>query len=574
MLGGNGTIGNTTINGGTLSPGNSIGTLTVQGNLVLTSAAAYIVEVSPTAADRTNVTRHRDASPAPCRRCSGRAAYITRTYTILSAAGGRTGTFGSLTTTGLPAGFTASLSYTATDVILNLTARRSGQQQIGTGGLSINQRNVATSLNTFFNNGGTLPPGFVQRVRPDRRQSRQCAEPALGRGRHRRPAGRVPADQPVPRADARSLRRRPQRRRPALSGPAIGFAPEREAVPNEVALAYAAVLKAPPVQAPSFEQRWSAWGGAYGGGNRTSAAIRRCSAATTSPPAPPALPAASTIALRPTPWWASRSPAAAPVGALRNGSAAARATPSRPASTARPGGARPISRRRFAYTNHWMSTDRFAFASEHLTASFNAQSFGARVESGYRFATLFGGLTPYAAVQAQNFRTPSYSETDVNGGGFGLAYNGRTGTDTRSELGARFDRLLALNPNAVLTLRARLAWAHDWVSDPALAAAFQTLPGASFIVNGATPAKNSALASAGTELRLANGVTLIGKFDGEFASRSTDLCRHRYRAIFVVRPERAAVPGRMSATDNRPLNAAQEPHHSSVCGRRFTPPTL
>jgi hypothetical protein len=28
----------------------------VQGNLVMTAAAAYIVEVSPTAADRTNVT--------------------------------------------------------------------------------------------------------------------------------------------------------------------------------------------------------------------------------------------------------------------------------------------------------------------------------------------------------------------------------------------------------------------------------------------------------------------------------------------------------------------------------------
>jgi hypothetical protein len=37
------------------------------------------------------------------------------------------------------------------------------------------------------------------------------------------------------------------------------------------------------------------------------------------------------------------------------------------------------------------------------------------------------------------------------------------------------------------------------------------------IVNGATPAKNSALASAGAELRFANGVALIGKFDGEVA---------------------------------------------------------
>jgi hypothetical protein len=33
------------------------------------------------------------------------------------------------------------------------------------------------------------------------------------------------------------------------------------------------------------------------------------------------------------------------------------------------------------------------------------------------------------------------------------------------------------------------------VSNPTLAPVFQTFPGASFIVNGATPAKNSALAS-------------------------------------------------------------------------------
>jgi outer membrane autotransporter protein len=94
-------------------------------------------------------------------------------------------------------------------------------------------------------------------------------------------------------------------------------------------------------------------------------------------------------------------------------------------------------------------------------------------------------------------------------------------TDTRSELGARFDRLLLLNPEAALIMRARLAWAHDWVSDPSLVPVFQTLPGASFIVNGATAAKNSALTSAGAELRLANGVSLLAKFDGEFASHSS-----------------------------------------------------
>jgi outer membrane autotransporter protein len=168
-----------------------------------------------------------------------------------------------------------------------------------------------------------------------------------------------------------------------------------------------------------------------------------------------------------------------------------------------------------------MSTDRFAFAGDHLSASFNAQSYGGRVESGYRFATDFGGLTPYAAIQSQRFHTPGYSETDLNGGGFALGFDSRNATDTRSELGGRFDRLLLLNPEAALTLRARVAWAHDWVSDPTLVAMFQTLPGASFIVNGATPAKNSTLVSEGAELRLANGVMLLAKFDGEFAAHSS-----------------------------------------------------
>jgi hypothetical protein len=70
-----------------------------------------------------------------------------------------------------------------------------------------------------------------------------------------------------------------------------------------------------------------------------------------------------------------------------------------------------------------------------------------------------------------------------------------------------------LNYGAMLSWRARLAWAHDWVSDLTLLTAFQALPGGgTFVINGATPAKNSALASAGTEIRLRNNVTIGGRF--------------------------------------------------------------
>jgi hypothetical protein len=66
----------------------------------------------------------------------------------------------------------------------------------------------------------------------------------------------------------------------------------------------------------------------------------------------------------------------------------------------------------------------------------------------------------------------------------------------------------------------RAAWAHDHTTDPSINAAFQTLPGASFTVFGAAPVHNSLLASAAAEIRLKNGFSFAGKFDGEIASRS------------------------------------------------------
>jgi outer membrane autotransporter protein len=287
------------------------------------------------------------------------------------------------------------------------------------------------------------------------------------------------------------------------------------------ALAYAAVFKAPQKALPQiYEPRWTAWGGAYGGSNRASGDLavigsHDVSARTVG--------VAGGLDYRLTPdtvvgfafagggtdWSLSQGLGGGKSDAFQAGVYGA--TRSGPAYLAAA----------IAFTNHWMSTDRFSFAGDHLTAKFNAQSIGGRLEGGYRLGWMFGGITPYAAIQAQSFRTPDYNETDVNGGGFGLGFAGRTATDTRSELGARFDNQMLLYPGAVLALRARLAWAHDWVTNPVLGAVFQTLPGASFIVNGATPAQNFALASAGAELRLANGVSLLGKFDGEFASHST-----------------------------------------------------
>ena len=526
VLSGVGTVGATTINsGGTFAPGNSPGTMTVAGNLAFQSGALYLVQVDPSAASSASVIAGGTAALAGTVAAAfASGSYVTRSYTILSAAGGLGGTrFGSFGTSNLPAGFMASLAYTNTDVILQLVADLGGggggSNGIGSSGLSGNQTNVANALNNFFNNGGALPPGFVSvfgltGANLANALSALSGEPATGSQQ----VGFQMTNQFLsvmldPFVDGRGGVA-------GTSGPALGFAPERETLPADIALAYASVLKAPPLQAASLQQRWSMWGSAYGGSNRTSGdpavvGSHDLSANTAGFAGgldyriAPDTVVGVALAGGGTNWSLAQGLGGGKSDAFQAGLyGVTRAGPAYLAAA-------------LAYTNHWMSTDRFAFAGDHLTARFNAQSFVARVETGYRFASFFGGVTPYAAIQAQGFRTPSYSETDVNGGGFALAYNARSATDTRSEFGARFDRVVAFNPTALLALRARLAWAHDSVSDPALAPVFQALPGASFIVNGAAPAKNSALASAGAELRFANGVSLLGKFDGEFAAHSS-----------------------------------------------------
>jgi hypothetical protein len=56
--------------------------------------------------------------------------------------------------------------------------------------------------------------------------------------------------------------------------------------------------------------------------------------------------------------------------------------------------------------------------------AFNCRKI-AKLEAGCRYATLYGAIAPYAAIQAQNFHTPSYNETDAIPGGFALAFPAR-----------------------------------------------------------------------------------------------------------------------------------------------------
>jgi uncharacterized protein with beta-barrel porin domain len=127
------------------------------------------------------------------------------------------------------------------------------------------------------------------------------------------------------------------------------------------------------------------------------------------------------------------------------------------------------------------------------------------------------GITPYAAGQFTTFDLPAYAEQARSGTDtFALSYGAKSVTASRSELGVRTDRSWAMT-DAILTLRGRLAWAHDFNPDRNIAATFQTLPGASFVVNGAAQASDAALVTASAETRWLNGFSLAATFEGEFS---------------------------------------------------------
>ena len=178
-LHGSGTVGSTIVNaGGFLVPGpvgGTPGSINFAGSLAFQSGAFYVVQLNPATASTTNVTGTASlagtvlAAFAP-------GSYVSRQYTILTAAGGVTGTFGALATLGLPAGFGARLAYVGNDAILNLKAQLVPDPNppipippIPDGPtlppppplFTVNQINVGRAIDNFFNNGGALPPAFV-----------------------------------------------------------------------------------------------------------------------------------------------------------------------------------------------------------------------------------------------------------------------------------------------------------------------------------------------------------------------------------------------------------------------------
>jgi hypothetical protein len=75
-----------------------------------------------------------------------------------------------------------------------------------------------------------------------------------------------------------------------------------------------------------------------------------------------------------------------------------------------------------------------------------------------------------------------------------------------------------LSANSAFAVAAAPPGAHDFNTDRNVTALFQTLPGASFIVNGAAQAHDSALVTSAAEMKWLNGWSAAAIFEGQFSN--------------------------------------------------------
>ncbi len=120
---GSGTLGGVDVQtGGILAPGNSIGTLTINGDATFQAGSIYRVEADDAGnSDRLDVTGTATINGGTVDVQATGAAFAPSTqYTIVNAAGGVTGTFSNVTSN--LAFLTPSLSYDANNVFLTLAS--------------------------------------------------------------------------------------------------------------------------------------------------------------------------------------------------------------------------------------------------------------------------------------------------------------------------------------------------------------------------------------------------------------------------------------------------------------------
>ena len=523
-LGGVGTVGPTTVFG-VIAPGNAIGTLTVAGNYTQAAGSTYRTEIDPAGnSDLVNVTGAATISNgAGVQVVAAPGGYtVGQHYTILTAAGGVTGTYGTLTDNLPFVDFT--LSYDPNDVYLDITASAVPFRQIAqtrnqiaaAGNLqtlspgnalydAVSGLDAPNALRAFDLISGEIHASVVGTLLDQSHFIRDAVLERLDWS-----AGASPFAAPIATLNLAED-----------DGAALGYAPGRRSPAAQ------AIAKALPPAAPAgrvttaWAQAFGNWGHSDGDGN--AAAVSRSTGGLVA--------------------GIDTTVADAGAGPWRLGVAGgyqhtALGVNDRASSAgidfyhlAAYGGTQrgPLAvRLGSAFTWHDIDTARtvafpgFFDAAHAGYAAQTAQAFG---EIGYALAYRTMTAEPFARIAHVSVRTDGFTET---GAAAALTGFGGGADATVSTLGLRAAQPLA----ASLTVKESVGWRHAFGTiTPTAQLALAGSP-SSFVVAGVPIARDAALVDLELESRLSAAATLGIAYSGQLSDRADD---HSVSGRFVWR---------------------------------------
>ncbi len=505
-LTGTGTVGAVTVaSGGTLSPGAGgvPGTLTVQGNLALASGANYVDALTPTVTGLTSVTGSAAVNGALTVNAAAGAYTLGQRYTLLSAAGGLSGTFSSVGTTGLNA-YRAAIGYDADSVFLTLSAKAlTPLLPAGVGGNSVS---AAKAIDTAVAGGATLNSGFNTLF--------GLPSAALGSA-----MSQISGETGADAAQGGSQAFLPFVS--TLMAEGVGGSATVTAANFAPASAYGEDGAPKPAQLDVGATR--VWGSVYG---RHTGIAADPSAGTQSLKAGDAGFAAG-IEMQVSDDLRLGAAAGGGHGSFNAGNglgASNDAMLGLYGNLAVADGGYVAGA--FSYGWHDIDTLRLLTVSgtDLLSAKYTAHDVGARIEGGWRVALdEQDGLVPYAAFVWDDFQAPAYGESAASGSAnFALSYAAHDSDFGHSELGLKAGRSIATG-GGVMALELSAAWAHELYGAPFALANFQALPGSSFVVQGARIAQDTALLGAGLDWNQGSGLALGARIDSQLGGGTTVL---------------------------------------------------
>lgn len=501
-LQGSGTVGSTTIrSGATIAPGNSIGTLTVAGDIRFERGATYAVEVSPDGASSDLIRASGKANLS-----GGSVVHIgedgtywaNQRYTILTADQGVDGRFDDVTSRYLF--LDPTLEYGANNVILTLLRNDLPFAAIAQ---TRNQAQTALGLESLGDRS-SLWLSFTQ-LR-DEGEARRAYDSLSGEIHASAKTVLIEGSQAVRSAVS-------DRIRAAFDG--IG-------APRIATLAYASGKGAIAATVAESFALWArgfgSWGQTRGDGN--AASLTRSSNG---------ILAGFDIAAEQD----------ARVGLLAGYSRSTFEVLRRRSKGEADsyhlglyGGAR-FDRFRlsgaFSYAWHELDTRRtaaFQGFGEQLLADYGARTTQAFGEIAYRFDLGPAGLEPFANLAYVNLRSGAFAET---GGVAALSATAQTTAVTFATLGLRAQMRFDLG-SSVAEVNGTLGWrraAGDVT--PLSLQAFSG--GAPFSIAGAPIARDALVVGAGLALKLTPSAELALSYDGQLAQRATD---HAFNARLAM----------------------------------------